>query len=177
MESKCKILRYVRYNNAKQPVQEVTELRNTIANTRLIKRAAKKSTKQHIMSKFPSFTNTKNQARAHCEARRVHGRTQSSQHPNGVTVAKTELVVTTALLTPQRAQTAAVPASQNFQVSTMAKLEEAAERDPTIATLLAAAKKDPTGLLLAVEKDPTIAKSLAAVLYRRWPKIGPLEQN
>lgn len=54
-----------------------------------------------------------------------------------------------------------VSVDQAFEASMMAKLQQAAAKDPPIAALIAAAKEDPEALLVATEIDPTITKSLA----------------
>merc|ERR1712194_74786 len=61
----------------------------------------------------------------------------------------------------------AAPVDATFEASMMAKVEQAAKEDPTIAAVLAAAKEDPGALVAAAENDPTIIKSLAAFFIKQ----------
>ena len=49
----------------------------------------------------------------------------------------------------------------------MAKVEQAARNDPSIARILSAAKEDPAAVVAAARDDPIIVKSLAAFFVQQ----------
>jgi hypothetical protein len=49
----------------------------------------------------------------------------------------------------------------------MAKVEQAARNDPSIARILAVAKEDPAAVVAAARDDPIIVKSLAAFFVQQ----------